>query len=154
MDNLEKVLTVDRQLCFAVYSAAHAFNRAYKPLLDKLGLTYPQYLVMMVLWEKNSVPVKDIGAKLNLDSGTLSPLLKRLEKLGMISRVRDANDERQVVVGLTEQGKAAHKTALESIAPGIFTSLGCGTDEISELRDRLVKLRKTLDKSSCQALTV
>src|SRR5262245_50801378 len=96
--------TLERQLCFAVYATAHAFNRAYKPLLDRVGLTYPQYLVMLVLWEKGCMPVKTIGEQLDLDSGTLSPLLKRLEQAGLIDRARDPKDERQVIVSLTEKG--------------------------------------------------
>ena len=90
MDNseAEKALTLGSQLCFAVYAAAHAFSRAYKPLLEDLGLTYPQYLVMLVLWERGKIPVKAIGEALDLDSGTLSPLLKRLEQAGLIARLR------------------------------------------------------------------
>ena len=90
-------------LCFAVYSANHAFNRVYKPLLDQLGLTYPQYLVMLVLWERDDVPVKDIGERLFLDSGTLTPLLKRLEAADLIKRTRSTEDERQVLIALCGQ---------------------------------------------------
>ncbi len=141
----DNVLKLEQQLCFAVYSAAHAFNRAYKPLLDSLGLTYPQYIVMMVLWERNGQTVKEIGAKLDLDSGTLSPLLKRLEKLGMITRTRDENDERQVVISLTEQGKATRRQALDKIAPAIGHLVGCGVDDMNEMRDRVIKLKTALD---------
>ena len=98
-------LRLDNQICFAVYATAHAFNRTYKPLLDPLGLTYPQYLVMMVLWEQNELLVKEIGNRLELDSGTLSPLLKRLEKIGFVERRRNQADERQVSIRLTETGK-------------------------------------------------
>src|SRR5258707_1404901 len=97
---------VDNQICFAVYSAAHAFNRLYKPLLDRLGLPYPQYLVMLVLWERDDVPLKDIGEKLFLDSGTLTPLLKRLEAAHLVKRTRSSEDERQVLIALTSQGHA------------------------------------------------
>src|SRR5215212_1497516 len=97
-------LRLDNQLCFAVYSAAHAFNRVYKPLLDRLGLTYPQYLVMLVLWERDGVPVKDIGERLFLDSCPLTPLLKRLETAGLVSRTRSTEDERQVLIDLTPLG--------------------------------------------------
>lgn len=141
----DNVLKLEQQLCFAVYSAAHAFNRAYKPLLDSLGLTYPQYIVMMVLWERNAQTVKEIGTKLDLDSGTLSPLLKRLEKLGMITRTRDENDERQVVVALTEQGKAARRQALDKIVPAIGNLVGCGVDDLDEMRNRVIKLKTALD---------
>src|ERR1700731_3933331 len=101
----ELPLMLDNQLCFAVYSTAHAFNRVYKPLLDRLGLTYPQYLVMLVLWERDDVPVKDIGERLFLDSGTLTPLLKRLEAAGLIRRTRSVDDERQVLIALTAPGQ-------------------------------------------------
>src|SRR5258707_15515449 len=87
---------LDNQICFAVYSTAHALNRVYKPLLDPLGLTYPQYLVMLVLWEVDGLTVKQIGQRLRLDSGTLTPLLKRLQAAGLVRRERDASDERQV----------------------------------------------------------
>ena len=100
-------LRLDNQICFAVYSTAHAFNRVYKPLLDKLGLTYPQYLVMLVLWERDGVPVKDIGERLFLDSGTLTPLLKRLEAAELVKRTRSTEDERQVLIALTPQGRGA-----------------------------------------------
>src|SRR5215467_14258900 len=99
----EAQLLLGNQLCFAVYSTAHAFNRVYKPLLDRLGLTYPQYLVMLALWERDGVPVKEIGERLFLDSGTLTPLLKRLETAELVTRTRSAEDERQVIVALTAQ---------------------------------------------------
>src|SRR5882762_7888585 len=97
---------LDNQICFAVYSAAHAFNRIYKPLLDRLGLTYPRYLVMLVLWERDGVAVKEIGERLYLDSGTLTPLLKRLEQAGLVKRTRSTADERQVLISLTTQGES------------------------------------------------
>src|ERR1700746_842438 len=102
----DQALRLDNQICFAVYSAAHAFNRIYKPLLDRLGLTYPQYLVMLVLWERDRVAGTEIGARLHLDSGTLTPLLKRLEQAGLIKRTRSSEDERQVLIDLTAQGQA------------------------------------------------
>src|SRR3981189_2638419 len=104
-------LLLGNQLCFAIYSTAHAFNRVYKPLLDKLGLTYPQYLVMMVLWERDGVPVKDIGEKLFLDSGTLTPLLKRMEAADLVKRTRSTEDERQVLIALTPHGHALREQA-------------------------------------------
>src|SRR6266487_788832 len=102
----DQPLLLGNQLCFAVYSTAHAFNRFYKPLLDRLGLTYPQYLVMLVLWEQDGVAVKEIGERLYLDSGTLTPLLKRMEAAGLVKRTRSTEDERQVLVALTPQGQA------------------------------------------------
>src|ERR1700750_1742203 len=93
-------LQLDNQICFAVYSTAHAFNRVYKPLLEKLGLTYPQYLAMLVLWETEGLTVKEIASRLSLDSATLTPLLKRLEAQGYVERTRGAEDERQVHIRL------------------------------------------------------
>ena len=139
----EEEKTLERQLCFAVYATAHAFNRAYKPLLDRVGLTYPQYLVMLVLWEKGCMPVKTIGEQLDLDSGTLSPLLKRLEQAGLIDRARDPKDERQVIVSLTEKG-AGMKVQVDTIMGAIGEATGCDLDEIASLRERLQRLRANL----------
>lgn len=108
---------LDGQICFAVYSAAHAFNRAYRPFLAELRLTYPQYLVMLVLWEQDGQGVKAIGERLMLDSGTLTPLLKRLEGNGLILRKRGREDERQVLVALTEAGRALREKAGRSVNP-------------------------------------
>src|SRR6202521_5867464 len=107
----DQPLLLGNQLCFAIYSTAHAFNRVYKPLLDRLGLTYPQYLVMLVLWEGDGLTVKEIGERLFLDSGTLTPLLKRLEAAGRVHRTRDHADERQVRVTLTDAGRALREQA-------------------------------------------
>ena len=115
-------LLLDNQLCFAVYSTAHAFNRAYKPLLDRLGLTYPQYLVMLVLWERDGVPVKDIGERLLLDSGTLTPLLKRLEAAELVKRTRSTEDERQVLIALMPRGQALKEKA-RAVPEGILAAL-------------------------------
>jgi len=134
---------LERQLCFAVYSAAHAFNRAYKPILDRVGLTYPQYLVMLVLWEKGCLSVKTIGEKLDLDSGTLSPLLKRLEQAGMIDRARDQKDERQVIISLTERGSDM-KCQVGTIMDAIGQATGCDMTEIANLRDQLRRLKTNL----------
>src|SRR6201994_3810823 len=120
----DQMLRLDNQICFAVYSAAHAFNRVYKPLLDRLGLTYPQYLVMLVLWERDDVPVKEIGEKLFLDSGTLTPLLKRLEAAHLVKRTRSSEDERQVLVALTAQGTGLRDKAKTVIPPAILAASG------------------------------
>ncbi len=114
------VRPISKQLCFAVYSASHAFTRAYRQLLEPIGLTYPQYLAMLVLWEEDGLRVKEIGGKLFLDSGTLTPLLKRLENLGLLRRVRDPSDERQVSISLTDLGRA-----LQERAAGIPDALNC-----------------------------
>ena len=102
----ETMPTIDQMLCFAVYSAGHAFTRFYKPRLDALELTYPQYLVFLVLWEKDDLTVKALGDKLFLDSGTITPLIKRLEARGLVERRRDEDDERQVRIRLTGEGRA------------------------------------------------
>jgi DNA-binding MarR family transcriptional regulator len=107
----EEMLALDNQFCFALYSASLAMTKTYKPFLDKIGLTYPQYLVMLVLWQKDDVLVKAIGERLFLDSGTLTPLLKRLESSGLITRTRDDVDERQVRITLTKEGRALKKKA-------------------------------------------
>ncbi len=151
MNDLSSQLTLDNQLCFAVYSAAHAFNRIYKPLLDRLGLTYPQYLVLLALWEKNAQPVKEIGKRLGLDSGTLSPLLKRMEKAGFVERTRDSSDERQVVISLTMKGKSLHGEVLTTVSPTIVKSVGCGAHDAYELKERLNQLRDSLENSACMA---
>lgn len=105
-------LRIDDQLCFALYSASRAMTRAYGPLLEPLGLTYPQYITMLVLWEQDDLSVTEIGERLALDSGTLTPLLKRLEQEGFVRRERSEADERVVRVQLTAKGKALHKKAL------------------------------------------
>ncbi len=132
------------QLCFTTYAAAHAFARVYKPMLDRLGLTYPQYLAMLVLWERDDVTVKEIGGRLHLDSGTLTPLLKRLEAAGLVTRRRDAQDERQVRIGLTDKGRS-----LRGSANDVFREVGCATGlaegEIAALKRRIDQLRESLD---------
>src|SRR3954466_4540464 len=137
-------LLLSNQICFAVYSTAHAFNRVYKPLLDRLGLTYPQYLVMLVLWEHDDVPVKDIGGRLFLDSGTLTPLLKRLEAAHLIKRTRSADDERQVLVALTPQGQALRDRA-KAVPQGILAASACSVSELTAMKTDLVALRDKLN---------
>jgi len=143
-ETLEKELRLDKQLCFALYGAAHAFTRAYKPLLTPLGLTYPQYVVMMALWEEDDLSVKALGEKVGLDSGTLSPLLKRLEQIQYVSRRRDAADERVVFITLTEEGKALKRRALEVFST-IGDQTGCDIAEIESLRDSLNRLKNQLE---------
>jgi MarR family transcriptional regulator, organic hydroperoxide resistance regulator len=137
-------LLLGNQLCFAVYSTAHAFNRFYKPLLDRLGLTYPQYLVMLVLWEQDGVPVKDIGERLFLDSGTLTPLLKRLEAAGLVKRTRSTEDERQVLVALTPQGQALKEKA-RGVPQSILEASECSVAELVALKSEIVSLRDRLN---------
>jgi MarR family transcriptional regulator, organic hydroperoxide resistance regulator len=137
-------LLLGNQICFAVYSTAHAFNRVYKPLLDRLGLTYPQYLVMMVLWERDGVPVKDIGEKLFLDSGTLTPLLKRLEAADLVKRTRSIEDERQVLIALTPKGQALKEQA-RAVPQAILASSACSVGELFAMKNELVALRDKLN---------
>ncbi|MBK8159251.1 MAG: MarR family transcriptional regulator [Rhodospirillaceae bacterium] len=134
------MLRLSKQLCFALYSTSHAFTRAYKPLLAPLDLTYPQYLVMLVLWEADDVTVKEIGARLQLDSGTLTPLLKRLDAAGLVTRIRDSGDERQVRVLLTETGRRL-KTRAEGIPKRLAEAIGEPIAEIIALRDQLTEIR-------------
>jgi MarR family transcriptional regulator, organic hydroperoxide resistance regulator len=140
----DQLLRLDNQICFAVYSAAHAFNRVYKPLLDRLGLTYPQYLVMLVLWEGDGVPVKEIGERLFLDSGTLTPLLKRLERAGLIKRTRSTEDERQVLIDLTAQGQAL-KDKARTVPPSILAASECSVTELLAMKNEIVALRDRLN---------
>jgi DNA-binding MarR family transcriptional regulator len=140
----EQALQLDNQICFAVYSAAHAFNRVYKPLLDRLGLTYPQYLVMLVLWERDNIPLKDIGERLFLDSGTLTPLLKRLEAADLIKRTRSTEDERQVLIELTREGHALRDKA-KAVPQSILAASACSVGELVAMKDEIVALRDRLN---------
>ncbi|AAK86653.1 MarR family transcriptional regulator [Agrobacterium tumefaciens] len=142
---MESLLRLDQQICFALYGAAHAFTRAYKPLLDPIGLTYPQYLVMMALWEKETSTVKALGEMLGLDSGTLSPLLKRLEHAGLITRKRGTVDERQVLVALTPKGADLKKEGVKIMA-AIGGATGCGLEELAQLRDQVNALKEGLSR--------
>ena len=141
-----------RHLCFAIYSTFHAFTGAYRILLEPLGLTYPQYLVMLVLWERDHLRVREIGDELGLSTGTLTPLLKRLEERGQITRTRSVVDERQVEVVLTASGRA-----LEAQAAVMHESLVCMTmlksDDIRDLMNRIIELRTNLLTSSEPATT-
>lgn len=138
---------LDEQLCFALYSTSLAMMRVYRSLLPKLGLTYPQYLVMMVLWEQDQLTVSDIGERLFLDSATLTPLLKRMEAQGLVQRNRARSDERQVIISLTDEGNALKKEAT-SVMPTALCATQCSANEASALRDQLVNLRKSLNNSA------
>ena len=142
-----KDLRLEQQLCFAVYAASHAFTRFYKPLLAQLGVTYPQYLALLTLWEEDGLSVTAIGDRLVLDSGTLTPVLKRLEALGLVARTRSAADERQVLVRLTERGRALRQVA-EGFPTEILQASECSGEELDTLRRALIGLRKSLDKTA------
>jgi DNA-binding MarR family transcriptional regulator len=134
-------------VCFAVYSAGHAFNRVYKPILDELGLTYPQYLVMVSLWDKDDQTVGELGELLFLESSTLTPLLKRLETVGYLTRSRDPSDERQVRIRLTNQGRALHRKARE-IPRCILEATGLSLTDLRRLHRQITALRQNLLQSS------
>ncbi len=141
----DPALLLDNQLCFALYSASLAMTKLYKPLLDAIGLTYPQYLVMLVLWEQDEQTVSDIGSRLHLDSGTLTPLLKRLETAGIVLRERSADDERRVHVVLTDAGRglkvsAAHiPGCVAGAAQQPLTELVSLTQQVKALRQNLAQ---------------
>lgn len=135
-------LKLDNQLCFPVYAASRLIIREYQPYLDKLGITYPQYLVLMVLWENDDVPVNDISQKLILNTNTVTPLLKRMEAQGLIMRQRSDSDERKVMVKLTRKGRLMQEKA-SSIPDSLASDLVSGTlkiEELDDLRDKLCKL--------------
>ncbi|MCU1573596.1 MAG: transcriptional regulator, MarR family [Micrococcaceae bacterium] len=135
-----------RQVCFALYSASRAATAAYRPLLDSLGLTYPQYLVLLVLWERDGATVRDLGEELELDSGTLSPLLKRMEAAGLLSRQRSSTDERRVEVRLTSTGAALQKQA-DAVPRQLADAAGLTEPELNELRATLIRLTAALRSS-------
>lgn len=134
------LLRLDNQVCFALYSASLAMTKLYKPLLDEIGLTYPQYLVMLVLWEQDGLTVSALGERLFLDSGTLTPLLKRLEGAGLLSRLRDVQDERRVRITLTPAGRALRDTA-ERIPACVLQQSQCSLPELLALTEQLKTLR-------------
>ena len=134
---------LDNQLCFALYSTSLAMTKVYKPLLDELGLTYPQYLAMLVLWERDGLMVSELGERLYLDSGTLTPLLKRLEASGYISRIRDVEDERRVYITLTSSGHKL-KTAAAKIPGCILSASQCSLPELVALTNQVQGLRQRL----------
>lgn len=140
-----QALRLDHQLCFALYSASLAMTKLYKPLLDELGLTYPQYLAMLALWESDGLSVSELGQRLHLDSGTLTPLLKRLEAAGLIARIRAVEDERRVHISLTAAGRRLRARA-EKIPGCVLDAAQCSvadlvqlTRQVQGLRDRLAR---------------
>lgn len=147
---MAKSLKLEDQLCFSIYAAQHAFNRFYKPLLGPLGLTYPQYLVLLTLWEEDGLPVRAIGERLALDSGTLTPLLRRMAEAGLVSRQRDTVDERLVRIQLTAKGRR-----FEARAAGFPQQIGaaasCSAAELDALRRLMFRLRDDLDAASAEA---
>jgi MarR family transcriptional regulator, organic hydroperoxide resistance regulator len=142
-------LELDRQLCFALYTASRAVVRAYAPLLEDAGLTYPQYVTLLVLWEDQDRPrsIGELGERLQLDSGTLTPLLKRLASMGYLKRSRDAEDERRVLVTLTAEGLAL-RDRLAAVPESFLACLGMDVADASALRDQLTELAASLEAGS------
>jgi MarR family transcriptional regulator, organic hydroperoxide resistance regulator len=141
--NADSALLLDNQLCFALYSASLAMTKLYKPLLAEIGLTYPQYLALLVLWERDGLMVSELGDRLSLDSGTLTPLLKRLEALGLVARIRDVNDERRVHITLTTAGRKLKSRAAK--IPGcILDATQCTVPEVVSLTQQVQALRQRL----------
>ena len=137
--DLENPLALEHQVCFALAIAARSVIALYRPVLEPMGLTHPQYLVMLALWEFEPVSVKDLSGMLQLEPATLSPLLKRLESAGLLRRDRDSRDERSLAVSLTEKGRALRKEALK-VPPAIVERLGMDVDELMDLHARLTKV--------------
>ena len=134
-------------LCFAVYSASHAFNRVYQPLLAELGLTYPQFIAMILLWERDGQTVGELGQELYLQSNTLTPMLKRLEALGFVTRIRDAADERQVRIKLTKAGRALRLRASD-VVRSIREATGLQEKQARQLVREIDTLRTALERTS------
>ena len=143
---IENTLQLDRQLCFALYTAANRMTRLYRPFLDKLGITYSQYLTLLVLWENDDLQVGEIGSALGLDSGTLTPLLKRLETAGIVMRRRDPQDERRVRVSLTDQGKAL-RSDVEDIPVQVACQLALPLEELMQLHTLVRKFNASFEES-------
>ena len=137
-------LKIDNQLCFPVYATSRLIIREYQPYLDKLGITYPQYLALMVLWEKDGITVNEITKKLILNTNTVTPLLKRLEKLGLIKRIRSRSDERKVLIMLTESGKKMEEEAVK-IPEQLAAKLLEGPLNIDNLKQLKVQLHQIID---------
>ncbi|HET8801584.1 MAG TPA: MarR family transcriptional regulator [Marinobacter sp.] len=142
-DATADLLTLDKQMCFALYSASLAMTKLYKPLLSEIGLTYPQYLVMLVLWEQDGITVSRLKDRLYLDYGTLTPLIKRLEKQDLLFRTRPPEDERQVVVHLTDKGRSLQGLA-RRVPEQVASASACSLAELEELKGQLCALRNRI----------
>jgi MarR family transcriptional regulator, organic hydroperoxide resistance regulator len=139
-------LRLDEQLCFALYAASRAMTARYRPILSELGITYPQYLALMVLWERETASVRELAEALGMDYGTLSPILKRLERDGFAQRTRRAEDERIVDVSLTARGRALEQSACASVAALFDGPGGLTQAEADAMRDQLAALRDVLER--------
>ncbi|WP_219834508.1 MarR family winged helix-turn-helix transcriptional regulator [Paenibacillus sp. R14(2021)] len=143
-------LELDNQVCFALYACAREVTKLYRPFLDELGITYTQYVTLLALWEKDGVPVKELGGRLYLDSGTLTPLLKKLEGSGLIHRERDPQDERSVLVRLTDKGREMKMSAVP-IPERVFCQINMPHEELAQLLGQLHKLTSSLHADGCHA---
>ena len=141
--NIDQALQLDNQLCFALYSTSLAMTKLYKPLLDEMGLTYPQYLAMLALWQQDGLMVSELGERLYLDSGTLTPLLKRLESAGLVARIRAVDDERRVHISLTAAGRRL-RTKAAKIPGCVLTATQCSLPEVISLTQQVQALRQRL----------
>ncbi|MCP1548054.1 MULTISPECIES: MarR family winged helix-turn-helix transcriptional regulator [Methylorubrum] len=144
---LRDPLLLDNQLCYALYAAAHRMTKSYRPMLERMGLTYPQYLVLLVLWENDGITVSEIGRRLRLDSGTLTPVLKRLETSGLLNRSRRQSDEREVEIALTDQGRALRSEAI-TVRQSVMCQLNMSEPEIQAMRADLNALIENLSTAS------
>lgn len=144
---LKDPLLLDNQLCYALYAAAHRMTKSYRPMLERMGLTYPQYLVLLVLWENDGITVSEIGRRLRLDSGTLTPVLKRLESSGLLNRSRRQSDEREVEIALTDQGRALRSEAV-AVRQSVMCQLNMSEPEIQAMRADLNALIENLSSAS------
>lgn len=145
MDQDCQNLKLENQLCFLIYSTNLALNQLYRKLLTPLGITYPQYLVMLVLWEKDEITVSEIGTKLFLESSTLTPILKKLEAIQLVNRTRSKEDERQVIITLSEKGKELKEQAV-NIPAHILEASSCDMTTLLGLKDQLTQLRTNIAK--------
>jgi MarR family transcriptional regulator, organic hydroperoxide resistance regulator len=144
-DDIAKQIKLDVMICFAAYSASHAFSRFYRPLLDRLGLTYPQFIVMMVLWEKGKTTMKALTEELLLDSNTLTPLLKKLEAAGLVERSRNKDDERVLDVAPTDKGMAM-KLEGQRASVALAEATGETLEGVLEMQQRLTRMRENVER--------
>lgn len=142
--DIDEMLKLENQLCFSVYTTSRLITKIYRPLLDELGITYPQYLVMLVLWEMDSITLKDLGNRLYLDSGTLTPLLKRLEGMKLIKRERSTEDERLLCVTITDDGRKLKEKAL-SIPSCILKAIDVDMYKLMQMKEDLDMLMNKID---------
>ncbi|MGW5252984.1 MarR family winged helix-turn-helix transcriptional regulator [Streptomyces sp. NPDC004012] len=149
-DRSEGSLVLDEQLCFALYAAQRAVTAAYRPLLDELGLTYPQYLVLLVLWDRGQTTIKELAGALRLDYGTVSPLLKRLQAAGLVRRERSARDERSVLVALTGRGEQLKERA-QPVPGALQRASGLGDRDVVRLREELWRLAERAENAAGRA---